>query len=577
MEPMQPEQPKPRILSGIAVTTPDGADLVTDVYLPAAAGPRPAIVSRTPYGRTVPLLMHMALRLAGAGFAVVLQDCRGRYRSQGAYDLLMETRDSHHTLGWLTEQEWCDGRAGLLGISVSSLPNLMVACEPQDGEARIEALVDVMGAVDYHRMCYRQGALLQHWALPWTAMMEERADSKRTAALDWNEVFARRPLVEAARRLGARDNLWRKVVSHPTPNDIWEQLTVVPSLPELESPILLLSGWEDYMLDQSLLAYGAITSNGHAREGRQKLIIGPWNHSTLFHNTGAARRQGLHGEAVFDLDELLVWWYRRWLDGSADHPLEHRPDVLMRLMGSDAWLASPAFPPVESEEQGWYLGSAGHANGAGGDGRLGLEPADEPGMDVFDYDPAAPVPTLGGAVWPFPPAGLKPGPADQRPIELRRDVLVFTGPPLPRDLPVVGTIWLDLWAASSAQDTDFTAKLVDVEPGGAARWVQDGIQRARFRESRHHERLLEPQRPYRFEIPLGAVAHLFKRGHRLRLEVASSNFPKYDNHLNTAEPLHSATSGMVARQTVFHGGQMPSRLRLPVLPDAALEALRLEL
>jgi putative CocE/NonD family hydrolase len=250
--------------------------------------------------------------------------------------------------------------------------------------------------------------------------------------------------------------------------------------------------------------------------------------------------------------------------------------VVVRVTGSEAWLGFSAFPPAEAAAVEWFLSSAGGAAG-GMDGRLvrGRPPA--LGMDAYDYDPADPVPTLGGAVWPFAPARLVPGDLDQSPVEQRPDVLVYTSEPLAEDLVVVGPVTLELWAASSACDTDFTGKLVDVDPYGAARWVQDGILRCRFRNGPWQEELLEPQRAYRLEIPLGTVAHRFAAGHRLRLEVASSNFPKFDNNLNTAVSPHLATAGTVARQTVFHGGAMASCLRLLAMPADALEALRVAL
>ena len=209
---MESLRARPRILPRQVVTTGDGAELCTDIYLPATDQPRPAILVRTPYGRHMPLLMQIALQLSRTGFCAVLQDCRGRYRSTGAYDLQLEAADSRNTLRWLAGQEWCDGRAGLVGISISSLPNLMVASQPSEGEARVGALVDVMGAVDYHRMCYHNGALLHHWTLPWTSVMGSSQEIADWSGVDWRQIYRHRPLVEAAARTGARDELWRMVV-----------------------------------------------------------------------------------------------------------------------------------------------------------------------------------------------------------------------------------------------------------------------------------------------------------------------------------------------------------------------------
>ena len=566
---------RPRILARQMVETADGARLCSDVYLPEVEQARPAILVRTPYGRSVPLLMQLALQLARAGFCAVLQDCRGRHRSSGAYDLLCEEGDSRSTLRWLASQQWCDGRVGLVGISISSLPNLLVAARPDAGESRIVGLVNIMGAIDYHLMCYRGGALLLHWTLPWTAMMGSAHGIADWRGLDWRQTFRHRPLLEAARQTGASDELWRLIVSQPCYGGFWESLTTADGLEGL-APVLHLSGWQDFMLDQALLGWSQLS--GRPGVDRHRLIIGPWNHRTLFSETAAPTVT----DGGLSLGEVLVWWFGRCLGkagprAGSGFSLDDRPPVLLHVGGADAWLGATAFPLPEAQSESWFLTSAGRANGSAGDGRLVRRPAVQQGMDVFDYDPADPVPTVGGAVWPFGPGGLVPGPADQSEVERRADVLVYSSEPLAQDLAVVGPVRLELWSATSARDTDFTGKLVDVDARGAASWVQDGIARGRFRNRRDAEELLEPQRPYRFEIALGATAHLFQAGHRLRLEVASSNFPKFDNHLNSAEPFHTATAAMVARQTVFHGGELASCLHLPVLPPAALAALRLDL
>jgi len=562
-------EPRPRILARQVVTTGDGADLCTDVYLPETDLARPAILVRTPYGRSVPLLMQLALNLSRAGFCAVLQDCRGRYRSTGAYDLFQEVEDSHGTLTWLAGQPWCDGRVGLVGMSVSTLPNLLVVAEPRSGEAGVFAVVDVMGSVDYHRMCYRNGALLHHWTLPWTAMMGSEDGIRDWRGIDWNQVYRHRPLIEAVRLTGAGDELWRRVVSNPCFGSFWKRLSAVDALASLRVPVFHLSGWHDFMLDQALLAWERLGSEGDP--DRHRMIIGPWNHRSLFSET-APRPDP---DAGLSLHALLSSWFDHCLgDGPREGSrlLDGQPPVLLHLMPDGPWIGVDAFPPRESTVEEWYLEA-----GTGGRGRLlrGTEPP--LGMAGYDFDPADPVPTLGGAVWPFAPGGLSPGPDDQRPLHGRSDVLLYTSERLTRDLLVVGHLELELWASTSACDTDFTAKLVDIDPHGAARWVQDGVVRGRFRNGREQEELLQPGQPYRFAIAMAGVGHRFRAGHRLGLEVSSSNFPKFDVHPNAAAPLHTAVGSMVARQTIFHGGAMPSRLRLPVLPASAAEALRVDL
>lgn len=558
-------EPSARILTQLGVPAADGTELATDVYLPERAVAAPAVLIRTPYGRTGPLLMRLALRLAAEGWCAVLQDCRGRYGSGGSFDLLSEAGDSRAALRWLGDQPWCDGQVGLVGISISGLPNLMVAAEPPGDGARVRALVNVMGAVDYHGMCYHGGALVLHWALPWITMMGS-INMGRTGwqQLDWHRVFRHLPLAEAIVETGGNAEFWRLVVEYPDYGGFWRQLTATPGLGRVQVPVLHLAGRRDFMLDQTLLAYDALTASPEA--GEQRLIIGPWDHRTVFATAGAEQRGGV-------LDQL-VGWFGRWLETETGELRTAAARSVSVHVENAGWLEADAFPPPSVEPRQRWLLSGGRANGAAGDGALVAEPPAALGHDAFDYDPDRPVPTVGGAVWPFPAAGLLPGDADQAEVEAREDVLVYTGEPLAEELTVVGPVELILWAATSGRDTDFTGKLVDVDPAGAARVVQDGVVRGRFREGRDRQQLLEPQTPYRFAISLGVVAHRFRAGHRLRLEVASSNFPKFDRNLNSAEPPHLATRSMVARQTVFHGGRMASRLRLPVVSRAAWETLR---
>jgi hypothetical protein len=562
-------EPRPRILPRQVVTTTDGAELCTDVYLPDTDEARATVLVRTPYGRSVPLLMQLALDLSKSGFCAVLQDCRGRYRSTGAYDLFQEVEDSHGTLAWLAGQPWCDGKVGLVGLSVSTLPNLLVVADPRPGEAEVYAVVDVMGSVDYHRMCYRDGALLHHWTLPWTAMMGSDDGISDWRGIDWNEVYRHRPLVDAVRRTGAGDGLWRRVVANPAFGGFWTRLSAVEALASLTVPVLHVSGWHDFMLDQALLAWERLGRDGDP--ARHRLVIGPWNHRSLFAETQARAVP----EGGLSLHGMLASWFGRGLGDArpaAGGTLDGTPPVLLHLMPDGPWLGVDAFPPREAEVEEWFLEA-----GTGNRGRLlrGAVPA--PGIAGYDYDPADPVPTLGGAVWPFAPGGLKPGPADQSPLHARPDVLLYTSERLDSDLVVVGHLELELWASTTTRDTDFTAKLVDIDPRGIARWVQDGVVRGRFRNGRECEELLDAGVPYRLRISMAGVAHRFRAGHRLGLEVSSSNFPKFDAHPNIAAPLYAAVGSMVARQTIFHGGTTASRLRLPVLPAAAAEALRVEL
>lgn len=555
-----PENRRPRILPRTRVPARDGVGLATDVYLPAVEERRPTVVARTPYGRSRPFHMHLARQLSELGLCFVAQDCRGRYASEGKYDLNLEERDTYDTLEWVGRQPWSDGRVALLGISVSTFSNLRAAANPLPPGIEIAALVNLMGVVDAHSLFYRGGALVLHWALPWVTLMSPaHAGRSGWMELPWREIFERRPLARLAADTAGEEELWKNVVSRSLRDWAWEEVSALPGLARIDVPTLSLGGWHDFLLGHTLEGFAGLDKEG--RDPRHRLVIGPWNHQNLFYSFRGAQE----GEkAHLDLLRLVGGWLRGRLLGGPEQPAAE-PRILLSLLGADCWIGAESFPPSGSIDTSFYLGSDGAANSARGDGRLnGAAPA-RAGRDHFSYDPENPVPTCGGSLWPFSPLGLEAGPADQSAIEERNDVLVYTGEPLEEELVVVGKIGVELWVASSARDTDFTAKLVDLDPLGRAMIVQDGITRARYREGADREMLLEPQRPCLVRIDLDATAYRFAAGHRLRLEVSSSNFPRYDNHPNSSGPLHTAQATTVAQQTVFHGGNTPSRLVLSTM------------
>ena len=560
---------RPRILPRVAVAARDGVELCTDVYLPDTAEARPAVVVRTPYGRNRPFLMHLGRRLSDRGFAVVMQDCRGRYSSGGTYELNQEDPDTHDTLAWLGEQEWSTGSVALLGVSVACLSNFRAAARTPPAGVAVEALVGLMGVLDAHSLFYRGGALVLHWALPWVTLMSP-AHGGRSAWLQqpWNEIFRRRPLARLAADTRGNEELWSRVVTWPVRAPGWESISALDDVGRIEVPTLLMSGWNDFLLGHTLRAYQSLAAGGGA--GDHRMVVGDWNHQSLFYSFRAAQE----GETThLDLLSLVCDWLARRLLADGEAEAGEEPPVLCQVLGTGRWIASGHFPPAEAREEAWHLASGGGARTAGGDGRLERGAPPRGGHDTFSYDPEDPVPSVGGALWQFEPAGLLPGPADQSEVEDRPDVLVYTGEPLEADLVVAGPVRVELWVASSVRDTDFTAKLVDVDPAGVPRIVQDGIQRARYRDGSAREVPLEPQEPVRLTVDLDATAYRFAAGHRVRLEVSSSNFPRYDRHPNTAGPLHSATASAVAHQTVFHGGATPSRLLLRVLPAEAFARL----
>ena len=575
-----------RILFRQQVAMRDGVHLCTDVYLPPQTGARPTVVVRTPYGRHMQILMRLAKSLNNSGCAVVMQDCRGRYQSEGVYALDQEEPDGIDTLAWIAEQDWCNGKIGLYGTSIAAHPNYFVATSPLPDGVQIRALVSVMGSVSHHAVIYRGGALLLHWALPWAMMMDRNEMGKTNwSDLPWQEVFAHLPTATTPESFGVQSPFWPGLVSHPARGH-WSDLDATPRLQKLTVPTLHLTGWQDFMLGESIAAYREIAAGG----APQKLVVGPWDHRSVFTSLFAKSKDL---PTQFALVELIARWFERWLGddeaGSQDavdeetaaahNFLRQENGAILYVEEDGRWLESQAFPlaPEHGREETFFLSSTAGANSVDGDGELTLERPSQLGRDLFRYDPDDPVPTTGGGVWPFPQGGLKPGPADQSDVEQRHDVLVYTTDKLSQDLYVAGPVTVELWASSSAQDTDFTAKLVDVDVFGVPRIVQDAILRGRFADSPDHEKPRPAHRPHLYEISLHSLVRKFKKGHRLRLEISSSNFPKYDRHLNVPGPLHLQSRGLVAEQTVHHGGPTASCLKLRVLERHEIEAHELKL
>lgn len=548
-----------RIRSGERVAARDGVALATDVYLPPGEEPAPVLLVRTPYGRGVPPLMRLALRLNREGVGVAIQDCRGRHGSEGELEWRREPGDARDALAWLGERSWCSGRVGLLGLSISSLALFKVAAEEPPPGVELAAMVNVMGAVDLHRLFYRQGAMVLHWALPWLHIVGSRraAAPVRADGRGWEELYRWQPLAELPPAEGFDQDFWRAVLEHPRPDAFWRAYDAGGSLAEVRVPVLHLAGWFDFMLGQTLAAWRGLAGRG-PQAAADRLVIGPWDHQNLL----AALVGGAAPAGGPDLMELTAGWLRRRLlaDARAADPAgaeEPLPRALYSIQESDAWLGGSDFPPPGAATEEWFLETGG--------GLVRRVPG--AGEDRFVYDPADPPPPAGGAVWPFPAAGLAAGRADQTAVEARPDVLVYTSEALVEDRVAAGPVEVELWVASSARDADFAVKLVDVDAAGRPWIAQDGIVRARYRD-RDSEQWLEPGRPVRLAVDLDAAGHRFAAGHRLRLEVSGGCFPKFDRNPDAAE------AGGTVQQTVFSGGDRPSRLRLAVLPAGALEAAR---
>lgn len=524
----------------------DGVRLATQVLRPAGAQRAPAVLIRTPYGSRMPRFSALLARLfAEAGFAVVLQDVRGRFLSEGRFDPFhAEAADGARTLDWIADQAWFGGRTGAIGFSYLAYTAWAArAAAP----ARVDAVAVGIGVADLHPMFYPGGAFSLETALRWSAGvgLREEVPERR---LDLARGLRHRPLREAD-RVALRERPWfRDWLDHPRRDGFWQSLAAPL---EDAPPTLSIAGWYDLFLAPQLAEYAALATGAGGPPPR--LVVGPWAHGRYRHPRWAPRQRWF---ARVALEEMLAFLDRHLRDAG---DLRARPVRVSPAEGG-APIDLAAWPPPDARPRVLYLRSGGGANTLAGDGRLdSAEAGRGEAPDRFTYDPADPVPSLGGAM--LGPSGR----ADQRPVESREDVLCYTTGPLEAETLLAGPVRVVLHAASSAPDTDFTAKLVSVAPDGRSVNLCEGVARARWRHGGEAPRWLEPGVPEAFEIDLGAVVARLPAAHRLRLEVSSSSFPRFDANPNTRGPIPLAECGVAAQQTVHHEPDGPSRIELHTL------------
>jgi putative CocE/NonD family hydrolase len=538
----------------------DGVLLSTDLYLPPGPGPFPTVLSRTPYDNTLPWLVERGRNLADAGYAVAIQDVRGRFDSLGEYEPFRnEGQDGVDTLAWLAAQPWCNGRIGMIGRSYSGWTQWSAATE---GSPHLTTIVPRVMATDLHRgLMWRGGAMNLGVLLTWGLNTSGRS-MQEIHPIDWVEAFRTLPLADAAAEAGQDTTFWRDWLAHPAKDYYWDVVDLESRHGELTIPALVMGGWYDLYADDVFRQFAALRASRSEAARGSRLIVGPWPH--LLSASTKTGSVDFGARSMLDLMAEETRWFDHWLKG-VDNGAERDAPMRIFVMGANEWRDEQEWPLARTVWQPWYLHSGGRANTLRGDGSLSHEtPADEP-ADTFTYDPDNPVPTTGGGNCCSPE--LVPwGPYDQRDVEMRADVLVYSSEVLAREVTVIGPITLVLWAATDGPDTDWTGKLVDVHPGGRAINLCDGILRARSRNGPTAEALVEPVALVRYEVDLMATGNTFLAGHRIRLEISSSNFPRFDRNPNTGESIGSATRLRVAHQTVVHDAAHPSHVILPVIP-----------
>jgi uncharacterized protein len=569
----------------IMVAMRDGVRLATDAWIPAGDGPFPVLLVRLPYGKDMTSLYAYGLvpnvfTLVEAGYTVVYQDCRGTFRSGGDFvPMLNEPNDGADTVAWLLEQPWCDGNIGTYGASYLGF----VQWASATASGRLKAIAPAVTTTDYYTTPWYSegGALSLHAIQTWTTLMAV-ADVQRAAGAGPQDPQALMELVAMAADperhlaelpvrtrppLEKRWPWWADILSHPARDDFWQGLSVADRFEDITVPALNIGGWFDIFVNNTARTFTELRKRGGSAEARegQRLIIGPWDH---LNQTGIYpdRKFGLMADALYnDLTGAHQRFFDRWLRGRAEALAGSAP-VRIFVMGIDQWRDEQDWPLPDTSYTDYFLDSSGRANTANGDGELRPQPPGDEHADVYLYDPRRPVPTLGGRVM-SPSTANAAGPVDQRAVEARGDVLCYSTPVLERPVEVTGHVSLTLFVSSSAPDTDFTGKLVDVFPDGRAIFLTDGILRARYRASLAAPEPLTPGQVYEISLDLWVTSNVFLPGHRIRLEVSSSNFPRFDRNTNTGGAIteDGEADAQVAVSRIFHGPGHPSRLVLPVI------------
>lgn len=552
------------IQANVPVKMRDGVTLIADIYRPKAQGKFPVLLTRTPYNRRDPMTGTF---LASHGYVVVLQDTRGRFDSGGEfYPFQYESNDGYDTIEWAAGLEYSNGMVGTFGGSYVGATQMLAAIAKPP---HLKAIFPYVTASEYYDgWTYQSGAWMQAFSSTWTTGLAQDTLRRKAAGMSNFGEWLKQLPVEDYKLIGQPTAAeaapyFRDWIEHERNDDYWKRWKISDHYTELDIKALHSGGWHDIFLKGSIGNYVGMRKGAATAEARanQRLLIGPWAH-TGTSPEGKIGDVTFGKQAVLDMNGTIIKWMDYALKGVKNEFAGDSP-VRLFVMGENIWRDEKEFPLARTQYTKYFFHSAKGANSGSGDGALSIITPNSEKPDSFEYDPQNPVPTVGGRLCC---GGTMPGPYNQQPNESRADVLVFSTPPLERDTEVTGYITAELYAASSAVDTDFTAMIVDVDPSGYARLLTDGIVRARYRNSTERVELIEPGKVYKYTIDLWATSNVFKAGHRIRVYLSSSNFPRFNRNLNTGEATMKGTKMVRARQTIYHDAEHPSAIVLPVIP-----------
>jgi len=565
----------------VPATMSDGTTLYADIWRPDAEGTYPVLMTRLPYDKSQPRMAEVCgidpARTVGEGYVVIYQDTRGRYTSEGVSTFECDRDDGYDSVEWAASLPYSDGNVGMFGLSYLGLTQWLAATARPP---HLKALFPQQIGTGFKDFMFPGGAFSLGAGLNWAGIQSADSLARRAAEgedmtasmndlvalLDnLSEAYKKLPLAGSHRLISDASPFYDEWLAKAEDPDFWPRLSFDHRLEEIDIPIYQLGSWHDLYSGSVPALFEGMCEKGRSKETRnaQKLIMGPWVHGKMDSPTIGDLAMGTSATAAaIDLPGLHLRWFDHWLKGKDTGLMEEAP-VRVYVMGDNCWREEQEWPLARTQWTDYYLHSQGQANSRGGDGYLDTTaPASEELPDSFLYDPHDPVPSAGGAAL-FPEDA---GPRDQEHVESRMDVLVYSTPPLTEDVEVTGPVAATLFAATTARDTDWTVRMADVHPDGRAYGITDGIVRARYRDDLAKPALLEPNKVYEYEIDLKATSNVFKKGHQIRLQISSSNFPRFSRNPNTAGDIATETELLPANQTVLHDEDHPSRIRLPIIP-----------
>jgi uncharacterized protein len=566
---------KVKVERGVGVPMRDGVKLSTDIYRPEADGKHPVILMRTPYKKEMQELD--AMYHARRGYVVAVQDVRGRFASPGEWEpFVHEPDDGYDTVEWLATHPWSTGKVGMIGGSYVGWVQWFAASRQPPHLVTI--IPNVSPPDPFYNMPYDHGVFFQWAAIWWADVLATAATAdlsgaamEKTFEREYGQLLRPLPVIDADKKVFGKENpFWRKWIDHSTDDDYWAKIRFHDKLADVKIPVFHQSGWFDGDGIGSKLNYLAMAKHGHKH---QKLILGPWGHTDKATRSHAGHDFG--PEAAPDLPREYVRWFDKWLKG-IDNGIDKEPLVSLFVMNSNTWVRGPTYPLPETKFEKWYLASGGKANTSKGDGKLTREePATDSPRDNYTYDPGDPTPDprffeapkdKDGKPLPKAEESKKKKAHHAEMTAARKDILVYVTEPFKEAYTFAGPVSAVLYAGSSAKDTDWHVRLVEVDEKEELFLLAAGKLRARFRKSMSKPELLEPDKVYEYQLDLWQTGLTIKPGSRLRVEVASAAFPLFSRNLNTGGHNEKESEFVSAKQTIFHDREYPSHVLLPVLP-----------